>query len=194
MTAAGPPVIPATELSDALAALGVYTQPPTRAQLRAAEAADGREAVAARLANALYGAALARVMTTETAAAAAGVAGGYRAEAWRASGATGEGTAILLHYSALRMAGELHAISRALPVDLGVMAAATAAADALAQLLEVCTVRSTLDPRAETMTARLTQAADQCDTASTRIRELFATARDATDLAAQLLNPPDPTT
>ncbi|MDN5930441.1 MAG: hypothetical protein L0I24_05160, partial [Pseudonocardia sp.] len=88
----------------------------------------------------------------------------------------------MLHYSALRLAGELHAISRALPVDLGVMTAATAAADAAAQLLEVCTVRSTLDPRAQTMTARLAQAADQCDTASTRIREVFATARDATEL------------
>ncbi len=166
------------ELSDALAALGVYADPPTPAQLAAAVAAQGPEALAARLANALHGAALARVLATETAAATAGVAGGYRGEAWQATGADSEGTAILLHYSALRLAGELRTIAAALPVDLGVMAAACGAADALALLLEVCTVRSTLDPRAEHLTVRLAQAVDHLQLAAARLGDLFTASRD----------------
>jgi hypothetical protein len=43
-------------LSDALAALGAYAEPPTEAQL-AAEMAEGRAALVARLSNALYGSA-----------------------------------------------------------------------------------------------------------------------------------------
>ncbi len=56
------------------------------------------------------------------------------------------GIAILLHYTAMRLSAELRAISEQLPVDLGVMGAATG--QALMLLLEVCTVRSTDDPRA----------------------------------------------
>jgi len=44
-----------------------------------------RAGLAARLANALYGSALAHVMTAEVAAEQAGEGGGYRAEAWRAA-------------------------------------------------------------------------------------------------------------
>lgn len=56
------------ELSDALSALGAYAEPPTDTQLAAAELAEGRAALAARLANALYGSALADVMTAEVVA------------------------------------------------------------------------------------------------------------------------------
>jgi hypothetical protein len=66
-------------------------------------------------------------MTAEATAEQAGEGGGYRAEAWRAAGATGEGTAILLHYTAMRPASEVRAISERLPADLGVMGSAAGA-------------------------------------------------------------------
>ena len=67
-TAEAVPPISAKALSDALAALGAYAEPPTDAQLAAAERAEGRAGLAARLANALYGSALAHVMTAEVVA------------------------------------------------------------------------------------------------------------------------------
>jgi len=167
------PPISAKALSDALAALGAYAEPPTDAQLAAAERAEGRAGLAARLANALYGSALAHVMTAEVAAEQAGEGGGYRAEAWRAAGATSEGTAILLHYTAMRLASEVRAISERLPADLGVMGAADGAAGALKLLLEVCTVRSMDDPRAAAVTANLARASGQLATAAERIDTLF---------------------
>ena len=176
-----PPISPKA-LSDALAALGAYAEPPTGAQLAAAELAEGRAGLAARLANALYGAALAHVMTAEVAAEQAGAGGGYRGEAWRAAGATSEGTAILLHYTAMRLASEVRAISEQLPADLGVMSAAAGAAEALKLLLEVCTVRSMDDPRAAAVTANLARASDQLATAAERIDALFAAARDVTTI------------
>ena len=123
----------------------------------------------ARLASALYGSALAHVMTAEVAAEQAGAGGSYRREAWRAAGATGEGTAILLHYTAMRLASEVRAISERLPVDLGVMGAAAGAAEALKLLLEVCTVRSMDDPRAATVTTNLSRASEQLAAAAERI-------------------------
>lgn len=110
-TTQGPPAISPKTLSEALAALGAYAEPPTDAQLAAAELAEGRQALVARLSNALYGSALAHVMTAEVAAEQAGVGGGYRGEAWKAAGATAEGIAILLHYTAMRLSAELRAIS-----------------------------------------------------------------------------------
>ena len=171
-----------SSLSDALAALGAYAEPPTDAQLAAAELAEGREALVARLANALYGSALARVMTAEIAAGQAGVDAGYGGEAWRAAGADGEGVAILLHYTSIRLAAELRGIEERLPVDLGVMGAAAGAAEALKLLLEVMTVRSLDDPRAEDVTTNLARAADQLATAAGRINELFAVAHDVTSI------------
>jgi len=181
-----PPISPKA-LSDALAALGAYAEPPTDAPLAAAERAEGRAGLAARLANALYGSALAHVMTAEVTAEQAGEGGGgYRAEAWRAAGATSEGTAILLHYTAMRLASEVRAISERLPADLGVMGAAAGAADALKLLLEVCTVRSMDDPRAAAVTANLARASGQLATAAERIDTLFAAARDV----STIISPP----
>lgn len=183
-TPQAPPVISPKSLSDALAALGAYAEPPTEAQLAAAELAEGRTALVARLSNALYGAALARVMTAEIAAAQTGSDTGYRNEAWHAAGADGEGIAILLHYSALRLASELRAISDRLPVDIGVMSAASGAADALALLLEVTTVRSTADPRADRLTGNLSNAGAQLADAAARIDTLFASVRDVAEFLA----------
>ena len=124
------------------------------------------------------GPALAYVMTAEVAAEQTGAGGRYRGEAWRAAGATGEGTAILLHYTAMRLASEVRAISQQLPADLGVMSAAAGVAQALKLLLEVCTVRSIDDPRAAAVTANLARASDQLATVAEGIEELFAAARD----------------
>jgi hypothetical protein len=63
-------------LSDALAALGAYAEPPTDADMTAAIEAEGKEALTARLANALYGVALTHVMTAEYAAVEAEPGGG----------------------------------------------------------------------------------------------------------------------
>ena len=185
-TAQAPPLISPKALSDALAALGAYAQPPTAAQLAAAEFAEGRTGLVARLSNAWYGSALAHVMTAELAVAQAGSDTGYRHEAWRAADADGEGIMILLHYTALRLAAELRIIGEHLPVDLGVMGAAAGAAEALKLLLEVCTVRSMDDPRAAAVTTNLSRASDQLAFAAERIDTLFAAAGDV----ASIISPP----
>lgn len=177
-TSGQPPLIPVKMLSDALSALGAYAEPPTDQELADAQTREGTVALTARLANALYGSALAHVMSTEATASAAGVTGGYRAAAWQAAGATPEGTAILLHYTAMRLAADLRGITERLPVDLGVMSAAADAAAALTLLLEACTVRSMGDPRAEHLTANLARAQDQLATASERIATMFRAGRD----------------
>jgi len=173
-----PPLIPAKMLSDALVALGAYAEAPSEEDLARAQAAEGTVALTVRLANALYGSALAHVMSTEYTASTSGVPGGYRAAAWQAAGADAEGTAILLHYTAMRLAADLRFISERLPVDLGVMGAAAGAAEALKLLLEVCTVRSMVDPRAENITTNLARAQDQLAMAGERIATLFQAGRD----------------
>src|SRR4051794_26637246 len=90
-------VISPKAVSDALAALGIFAEAPTDAQLAAAELAEGRVGLLARLSNALYGCALAHVMTAEVAAHDAGMSGACRAEAWQTVGATMEDIALLLH-------------------------------------------------------------------------------------------------
>jgi hypothetical protein len=172
-----PPLIPVKMLSDALAALGAYDVAPTEQALADAEAAEGTVALTARLVNALYGCALAHAMSVEYVASTTGV-GISRGSAWSAAGATNEGTAVLLHYSAMRLAGDLRFISDRLPVDLGVMGAAAGSAEALKLLLEVCTVRSMDDPRSEFITTNLVRAADQLTVAAETISALFAAGRD----------------
>lgn len=183
-----PETVSVRALSDALAVLGAYAEPPTDAEMATAIEAEGKEALTARLANALYGVALAHVLSAEYIATEAGTGDGYRAEAWRAAGATSEGTAMLLHYSSMRLASDLRTISDRLPADLGVMAAAAGAAEALKLLLEVCTVRSLDDPRAAAITTNLSRAVDQLGTAADRIDNLFAAGRDV----ASIITPPRP--
>jgi hypothetical protein len=173
-----PPLIPARMLSDALAALGAYAEPPTEQALAAAAEREGTVGLTVRLANALYGSALAHVMTAEVTASQDGVSNRYRTEAWRAAGATPEGTAILLHYTAMRLAADLRFIAEHMPVELGVMEAAAAAAEALKLLLETTTVRSMDDPRAENITTNLARAGDQLAVAAERLSALFAAGRD----------------
>ncbi|MGH8919550.1 MAG: hypothetical protein ACRD0H_14670 [Actinomycetes bacterium] len=127
-------------------------------------------------------------MTAEIAAHQAGVTGGYRSAAWNAAGATGEGTAILLHYTALRLSSQVQAIDEHRRVDLAVMGAAAGAAQALALLLEVCTVGSPEDPRVDAVTTNLSRAADQLATATERIDALFVACRDVTSIIC----PPSP--
>jgi hypothetical protein len=184
-----PPLIPAKMLSDALAALGAYAEAPSEEDLARAQAAEGTVALTVRLANALYGSALAHVMSTEYTESASGVPGGYRSAAWQAAGADAEGTAILLHYAAMRLAADLRFISERLPVDLGVMGAVAGAAEALKLLLEVCTVRSVDDPRAENITTNLARAQDQLATAGERIATLFQAGRDVAAMITEAGGP-----
>jgi hypothetical protein len=171
-------------LSDALAAIGAYAEAPTDQDLAAAVEAEGTVALTARLANALYGCALAHVMSAEYAATTSGAAGGYRSAAWQAAGATSEGIAILLHYLSMRLAADLRLVAERLPVDLGVADAAAGTAEALKLLLEVCTIRNLDDPRAQHITTNLARAADQLTVAAERIGDLFAAGRD---IAAAIL-------
>jgi hypothetical protein len=92
----------------------------------------------------------------------------------------------LLHYTAMRLASEVRAISERLPADMSVMSAAAGAAEALKLLLEVCTVRSMDDPRAAVVTTNLARASDQLATAAGGIDTLFAAARDV----ATIVSPP----
>ena len=180
-SAAGPPVIPVRMLSDALAALGVYAEPPAPAQLAEAGAREGTAALTARLANALYGVALAHVMTAEVVAGQAGAVTD-RGEAWRATGGDPEGTVALLHYAAMRLSKDLQAIADRVPVDLGVLGAAAGAAQALTLLLEVTTIRSMDDPRAGHVTTNLARAGDELQVAAERLENLFAAGRSVAAL------------
>ena len=165
-------------LSDALVALHAYDQPPSDADLAVAEAREGA-GLSARLANALYGCALAHVMSAAVIAAASPTSTGYRAAAWQATGGNPEGAAILLHYASMRLAADLQVIHRQRPLDLGVMGAAAGAAQALALLLEITTVRSLDDPRAEQVTTNLARAQDELAVAHQRLVDLFAAGRAA---------------
>jgi len=75
------------------------------------------------LSNAVYGSVLVHVMTAEVAAEQAAEGCGYRGEVCKAAGASAEGIAILLHYTAMRLSWQVRAISERLPEDLGVMGA-----------------------------------------------------------------------
>lgn len=66
----------------------------------------------------------------------------------------------------MRLAADLRHLCDNLPVDLGVMAAAADAANALTLLLEICTVRSLDDPRTAHLTDNLATAADRLATAA----------------------------
>lgn len=165
-------------LSQALTALGAYADDPTDVELAAAEQNEGEPALRARLSNALYGNALARVLDAEVTATDQ-QGGNYRRDAWAAAGADGEGVLILQHYTAMRLAAELGAMGQRVTADLGVLGAAGGASEALKLLLEVLTVRDPEDPRAEAITTNLARAADQLESAAGQLRELFAAGRDA---------------
>ena len=112
---------------------------------------------------------------------------GYRGEAWRAAGATGEGTAILLHYTAMRLASEVRAISEQAAGRLGRdecggrrRRGAEAAAGG------VHGAQHGRPPRAAAVTANLARASDQLATAAEGIDALFAAARDV----ATIISPP----
>jgi hypothetical protein len=176
-------------LSDALAALGSYGGPdspgPTAAELAAAELAEGRAALTVRLANALYGSALSHVLYAEVAASDAGVTNRYRKEAWHHA-TDADGVAILLHYASMRLASDLRAIETRLTHDLGVMGAASEAADAVKLLLEVCTVTQIDDPRAANIANNINRASELLSAAADRLDNLIdATADVATALVRQ---------
>ena len=173
-------MISAKALSDALTALGAFTEAPTDTQLAAAELAQGSAALVARLSNALYGCALAHVMTAEVTAHDAGVGGQCRADAWQATGATVDNITLLLHYTAMRLSADLRVISEHLPAHPQVTTAAVGATEALTLLLEICTVHSPDDPRADAVTTNLTRAANQLTAAAGHLNNLVTTAPDIT--------------
>ena len=105
-----------SEISAALAALGVYAQAPTDDELeQQAIAAGGENVLAAVLANALYGASigcgmLAESQMLEQPTNQAQRLSHARAQALKASGAQGPGFVGAMHWQAAHIAGSLRAL------------------------------------------------------------------------------------
>ena len=121
-----PPRFPKpSEISAALAALGVYAQVPSERELAEhAIAAGGERVLAAALANALYGAAircgmLAEGRMLEQGENRTGRLSLARAQALKASGAEGAGFVGAMHWQAAHIAGPLRALKDREQAPLG---------------------------------------------------------------------------
>ena len=114
-----------SEISAALAALGVYAQAPSDAELaEQAIAAGGENVLAAVLANALYGAAigcgmLAEGVMLEQPTDRTRRLSLARAQALKASGAEGPGFVGAMHWQAAHIAGPLRALKDREQAPLG---------------------------------------------------------------------------
>jgi hypothetical protein len=114
-----------SEISAALAVLGVYAEAPSERDLAEQALAVGGESVlAAVLANALFGAAIGCGMLTEGRMLETGVKPAERlslarAQAMRASGAEGPGFVGVLHWQAAQLAWPLRALKDAEEAPLG---------------------------------------------------------------------------
>lgn len=95
---------------------------------------------------------------------------------------------ILMHYTAIRLAGELSAIAERVPVELGITDAAAGAARALKLLLEICTVRRMDDPRFAHLHANLSRASVELFEAGDRLGALLSETEDAAAVLAATLH------
>ena len=108
-----------SEISAALAALGVYAEVPSERDLAEQALAVGGESVlAAMLANALFGAAIGLAMLAEGRMLEPGIKAGERlslarTQAFRASGAEGPGFVGVLHWQAAQLAWPLRPLRAA---------------------------------------------------------------------------------
>ena len=184
------PAVTVRMFADALTALGTWSSPPNERDLDTAIATFGAATLAARLANALYGSAVAHVMFAETEAVAAGATSLPRGEAWTAAGADTIGAAALLNYQAARVANDLELLTARLPMDLGYSEALAATARAFQQLIELLTITSVDDPRHLNTATNLETARQQLDTAAAGIERLL----DTVTAISQLVIHPDDTT
>lgn len=176
-----------SEISAALAALGVYAQAPSDQELtEQAIAAGGENVLAAMLANALYGAAIGCGMIAEgqmleqptDRARRLSLA---RAQALKASGAEGPGFVGAMHWQAAHIAGPLRALTDRDEMPLGQALAAVSWAQVL--LLKAMCLAEPAGSTAAEVTDALADARSELATATEHLRRLDS---QTADLAAEL--------
>jgi hypothetical protein len=161
-----------SEISAALAALGVYAQAPSDRELEEqAIAAGGENVLAAVLANALYGASigcgmLAEGQMLEQPTNRAQRLSLARAQALKASGAEGPGFVGAMHWQAAHIAGPLRALEDHEQMPLG--QALAAVSWALVLLLEAMCLAEPAGSAADEVTKALADARAELRTAEAR--------------------------
>ena len=177
----------ASEISAALAALGVYAQVPTDDELeQQAIAAGGENVLAAVLANALYGASigcgmLAEGQMLEQPTNQAQRLSLARAQALKASGAEGPGFVGAMHWQAAHIAGPLRALKDHEHMPLG--QALAAVSWALVLLLQAMCLAEPAGSTADEVTNALADARAELSTAEEHLRRLD---EQTADLAGEL--------
>ncbi len=178
-----------SEISAALAALGVYAEVPSERDLAEQALAVGGESVlAAMLANALFGAAIGLGMLAEGRMLEPGVKAGERlslarAQAFRASGAEGPGFVGVLHWQPARLAWPLRPLKAAEQAPLG--RALAACSWALVSMLQAMAMAEPSGSRADEVTDALATAREELAAAQ---QHLDALDQQMTDLAGELAN------
>jgi hypothetical protein len=176
-----------SEISAALAVLGVYAEVPSERDLAAQALAVGGESVlAAVLANALFGAAIGCGMLTEGRMLESGTEPGERlslarAQALRASGAEGPGFVGVLHWQAAQLAWPLRALKDADEAPLG--RALAACSWALVSMLQAMSLAEPTGSQAGEVAAALAAAREELAAAQ---RHLDALDDQMADLAGEL--------
>jgi hypothetical protein len=176
-----------SEISAALAALGVYAEVPSERDLAERALAIGGETVlAAILANALFGAAIGLGMLAEGRMLETAVKPGERlalarAQALRASGAEGPGFVGVLHWQAAQLAWPLRALKAAEQAPLG--RALAACSWALVSMLQAIATAEPSGSSAAEVTDALATAREQLAAAQEHLEVLD---RQMTDLAGEL--------
>jgi hypothetical protein len=175
-----------SEISAALAALGVYAQAPSDRELeQQAIAAGGENVLAAVLANALYGAAigcgmLAEGQMLEQPTNQAQRLSLARAQALKASGAEGPGFVGAMHWQAAHIAGPLRALKDHEQAPLG---QALAAVSWALVLLQAMCLAEPAGSTADEVTNALADARAELRTAEQHLRRLD---EQTADLASEL--------
>jgi signal transduction histidine kinase len=165
-----------SEISAALAALGVYAQAPSDAELaEQAIAAGGENVLAAVLANALYGAAigcgmLAEGVMLEQPTDRTRRLSLARAQALKASGAEGPGFVGAMHWQAAHIAGPLRALKDREQAPLG--QALAAVSWALVLLLQAMCLAEPAGSTAVEVTEALADARAELSRAEAHLRRL----------------------
>ena len=174
-----------SEISAALAALGVYAQAPSDAELaEQAIAAGGENVLAAVLANALYGAAigcgmLAEGVMLEQPTDRTRRLSLARAQALKASGAEGPGFVGAMHWQAAHIAGPLRALKDREQAPLG--QALAAVSWALVLLLQAMCLAEPAGSTAVEVTEALADARAELSRAEEHLQRLDQQTADLAD-------------
>jgi len=176
-----------SEISGALAVLGVYAEAPSeRALAEQALAVGGETVLAAVLANALFGAAIGCGMLSEGRMLESGIKPAERlslarAQALRASGAEGPGFVGVLHWQAAQLAWPLRALKDAEEAPLG--RALAACSWALVSMLQAMALAEPSGSQANEVAGAMAAAREELAAAQ---GHLDALDQQMTDLAGEL--------